>query len=882
MTNDGRRPAAGGPPVDVDLLGALTEAVSEAQTLRSVYDRALDALVSTLGVDRAAVLLFDPDGVMRFKAWRGLSEGYRDAVEGHNPWRPEETDPQPVIVDDALADEDLVALHPVLEREGIRSLAFIPLRHGSALLGKIMVYSPVANGLSERDVRLAQAIARHVAVAIEHKRHERRLTTQFSVARAVAQASTVEEGLAQILGDLCGLLDWWYAAVWVVNDRVGDMTSVQTWMAREAGLEEFDEASRSTRLALGEGLPGRVWATGRPAWIRDAPHDDNFPRAKWAAKAGLHTACGVPIRVDGRVVAAMEFFSTDVRPPDEELLLLLDSAASQIGQFIERKQAELELRHSEAVKTAILASALDAVITMDGDGVVVDVNEVATTVFGYAREEMIGAELSALVIPPAHRERLRRNIERSAETGRAPLVGRRIELAATRKDGEEFPVEFAVTRADVSGPPIFVAYVRDITERHRADERLRFLVRATDVLTSTLDPEETLARIANVAVPAVADWCVTYLLTPGGAIRRLGVRHADPSKEAIARRIVDAFPIDPDVDRGVSRVIRVGEPHLDPDTGAETMAAVVEESAGLLSLIEPLEVTSWMCVPLKSRGEVIGAVAFIASASPRRFGPNDLDVAVELAYRAGMALDNGRLYRERDTIARTLQESLLPPELPTIPAIDVAAAYLPGEGEVGGDFYDVFQTGVSTWAVVIGDVCGKGAEAAAVMAQARYTVRAAAMRERGPAGILRTVNEALLRAGRQRFLTAAHLQLRLGAAVRARVSLGGHPPPLLLRSDGTIGEIGVPGTLLGVFPGPELYEETQTLEPGDAIVLFTDGVPDERGSNGGPDPRFRGLLRERAGRTAAEIVDAVRSMVLDRTAESPADDAAVVVVRVRR
>jgi PAS domain S-box-containing protein len=882
VASDVGGPRLGAPGSELDLLGMLTEAVSEAQTLPSVYEGALDTLTSALGVERAAILLFDPDGVMRFKAWRGLSDGYRDAVEGHNPWSPEDPDPRPVVVPDAAHDPDLVPLRRVLAREGIGSLAFVPMRHGTALLGKLMVYSPVAHGLSDRDVRLAEAIARQVAIAIENKQHERRLTTQYSVARAVGGSRTVEEGLEQVLGDLCELLEWRFAAVWVVNERIGEIRCVQTWTAPDGGLEEFEDATRSTPMGQDVGLPGRVWATGRPAWIRDVQDDHDFPRAPWAAKAGLHAACGFPIQVDRRVVAVMEFFSTDIRPPDEDLLSLMGAVGGQIGQFIERNQAELELRRSEALKSAILRSAIDAVVTMDAEGMVVDVNDVATTVFGYRRDEMLGVELAELVIPPALRERYRSALARYVATGEGTLVGRRVELTAMRRDGTEFPVEIAVTRAEVTGPPMFVGYLRDITERNQANERLRFLIRATDVLSSTLDPEETLARIANVAVPFVADWCVTYLLTPGGSIRRLGVRHADPSKEAIARRIVDSFPIDPSVDRGVAHVIAAGEPLLDPDTGAETMAAVVEDREGLLALIEPLAVTSWMCVPLKSRGEVIGAVAFIASGSQRRFDPYDLDVAIELAYRAGLALDNGRLYQERDTIARTLQESLLPPELPTIPAIDVAAAYLSGEGMVGGDFYDVFQTGTSTWAVVIGDVCGKGAEAAAVMAQARYTVRAAAMRERGPAGILRTVNEALLRARRDRFLTAAHLQLRLGPTVRARVSIGGHPAPLLVRADGSLREIGVPGMLLGVVADPELHEETETLEPGDAIVLFTDGVPDERASKGGPDPRFRALLREHAGRPAAEIVDAVRSMVLDRTAASPADDAAVVVVRVRR
>jgi GAF domain-containing protein len=758
VSGPGGAPDPPDPVATLEVLGRLAETVSGAQTLQRVYERALDTLTAALRLDRTSILLFDPDGVMRFKAWRGLSDAYREAVEGHNPWAPDDTDPRPVVVQDALADPELVTLHPVLEREGIASLAFVPLRHGASLLGKFMVYSSVPHGLSDEDVAMAEAIARHVAIAIEHKIHERRLAAHYSVARAVADASTVEEGLGSVLSELAGVLTWRFAAVWIVHEREQELRCAQTWAEPDAGLEEFEETTRASVFGSGTGLPGRVWESGESVWLRDAPEDDNFPRAEWARKAGLHAACGFPVRVDGRVVAVIEFFTADVRPPDGDLMELMTAVGGQVGQFIERKQAEIDLR-----------------------------------------------------------------------------------------------------------------------------ERLRFLVRASDTLASSLDPEETLWRIATLAVPFLADWCVTYLQTPGGSIRRLGVRHVDPTKEAIARRIVDGFAIDPETDAGVARVVRSGEPLLRPDDAATTMAAVVEDREGLLALLDRLDVSSWMCVPLKSRGTVIGAVAFIASGSHRRFTQSDLDVASELAYRAGLALDNGRLYQERDQIARTLQESLLPPELPAIPAVDVAAAYLPGEGEVGGDFYDVFQTGSNTWAVVIGDVCGKGAEAAAVMAQARYTVRAAAMRERGPAGILRTVNEALIRAGRERFLTAAHLQLRLsGPEVRARVSVGGHPLPILVRADGTLREIGLPGMLLGVFHGPELYEDIQRLEPGDSVVLFTDGVVDERASSGGPDRELREVLRAHAGDTAAEMVDAIRSLVLERTAERPPDDAAFVVVRVRR
>ena len=143
----------------------------------------------------------------------------------------------------------------------------------------------------------------------------------------------------------------------------------------------------------------------------------------------------------------------------------------------------------------------------------------------------------------------------------------------------------------------------------------------------------------------------------------------------------------------------------------------------------------------------LGVLSLVTGRSGRRFDARDLELAEELARRCGTAVDNARLYRERGYIARTLQESLLPSELPEIPGIEAAARFRPtGEGnEMGGDFYDLFATGDRGWTVVVGDVCGKGPDAAAVTALARYTLRAAAMRERLPSRELHVLNEALLR-----------------------------------------------------------------------------------------------------------------------------------------
>jgi sigma-B regulation protein RsbU (phosphoserine phosphatase) len=235
-------------------------------------------------------------------------------------------------------------------------------------------------------------------------------------------------------------------------------------------------------------------------------------------------------------------------------------------------------------------------------------------------------------------------------------------------------------------------------------------------------------------------------------------------------------------------------------------------------------------------------------------------------------------------LAATLQASLIPPDPPTIPGLDVAAAYRPaGAGdEVGGDFYDVFELGRGDWAVVLGDVCGKGVEAATVTALARYTVRAAAARSRRPRTVLRLLNDALLRQGSTRFCTAVLTRFRVEPGrVRITVGTGGHWLPLRVGVDGVVTEIGKPGTVLGVVDEPVLDDVTVELHPGDAVVLFTDGVLEARRGNDmlGHDGLAR-VLADVAGEPAAEITGAVVDAAMTFKEGLPRDDIAVVVVRV--
>jgi sigma-B regulation protein RsbU (phosphoserine phosphatase) len=379
---------------------------------------------------------------------------------------------------------------------------------------------------------------------------------------------------------------------------------------------------------------------------------------------------------------------------------------------------------------AIIASSLDAVITMDGAGRIVDFNPAAEQIFGYAREEAAGEELAELLVPPDLRDAHRAAYSHYLETGEPRILDRRLELSALRADGSEFPIELSVTSIGTPEAPLFAGFVRDITERVRSEEELERLL----------------------------------------------------EREHAARR------------------------------------------------------------------------------------------------RAEIAERNAR------SIAGTLSQSLLPPVLPEIPGLQIGTAFqAAGQGEVGGDFYDVFETERAGWNCLIGDVCGKGARAAAATALARYTIRAAAMREARPSAILRLLNEAFIQhAEEANFCTVAYASLEevRDGRLHLQLAIGGHPLPMAVRATGEVQAVGSHGTLIGIIPEPLLVDVGVELASGDALVMFTDGVTESRldGELFGTE-RLAAVLREEAGRSAQEIATAVHLAVTHGSPDTR-DDVAVVVLRV--
>jgi serine phosphatase RsbU (regulator of sigma subunit) len=333
-------------------------------------------------------------------------------------------------------------------------------------------------------------------------------------------------------------------------------------------------------------------------------------------------------------------------------------------------------------------------------------------------------------------------------------------------------------------------------------------------------------------------------------------------------------------------VVRSGETAFIREITDEMLVAGLQ-NPDQLDLVRRLGLRSVIIAPMSAGGRTSGTLTLASAEGGRLFEDADIQLAEELARRAGVSIENSRLYTERTRIAHTLQVRLLPDRLPEIPGVVLAARYrAAGElNEVGGDFYDVFPRSESEWALVVGDVSGKGAEAAAITAMARYSLRTAAMEEGAPSDALRRLNQAMLSDGTSQFATVvlAYISAAADGGLDVRVALGGHPPPLVLRADGSIETPGSYGVLLGMLEDPALHDRALTLSRGDAMLLYTDGVT-EAGSRDRPlgEHGLRDLVSRLREREPEQIVDAVEQAVVGAQTGEPRDDIALLALTVSR
>jgi PAS domain S-box-containing protein len=424
-----------------------------------------------------------------------------------------------------------------------------------------------------------------------------------------------------------------------------------------------------------------------------------------------------------------------------------------------------------------------------------------------------------------------------------------------------------------------VMIIEDITGERIAELRDRFIARASETLMSTIDYQETLSNVAWLAVPEIADWCAVELIDERGTREQLVVAHRDPAKLELAERLRGFQPERLDPERGVGRVLRTGTSVLFEQIPDEALveAAVDDEH---LALLRAVGFRSVLLVPLKARGRAFGVMTLVNAESMRRFDESDREFAEQVAASAAVAVDNARLATARRQTATTLQRSLLPDVVPAIDGWSVATLYRTAravdEVEVGGDFYDFYESG-DAWIVVLGDVTGKGVEAAALTSLVRHGARFLSHYERRPSRILAGLNEALREQSGLWLCTALCLRLDGGDAV---IASAGHPAPLVVRDDGRVREIGVAGPILGAWAAAGSVDRAVPIGPDETLIVFTDGVLDARGEQERFGlRRLKRVLCEHAGRAPEELLSGLEAE-LERFQTGPAaDDIAALALR---
>jgi PAS domain S-box-containing protein len=500
-------------------------------------------------------------------------------------------------------------------------------------------------------------------------------------------------------------------------------------------------------------------------------------------------------------------------------------------------QQERALRSSERQTRLIIDSARDGFISTDAEGRVLDINAAAERLLGRPREDVLGRPFQELGIPRhAHAkfdERRRALLAGGREDGLRHLERR---VTIDRPDGSRLYGETMIWVVERDGEWMFNARLTDIGDRLRDEEERERRVRAEAERAEAERATATIGRLQAVADAALTHRDLDALL-PAILARTRDVMGTEAAALLLLQEdgtlaIISSDPVTREdrprrvpADAGIAgRVLANGAPVLLDDPSPEELADPTILEAGISSMLG---------VPLVAHGETIGVIE-IGARKPRRLGSEDVNLLRLTADRVALAIDHARAFGREHRIAETLQRSLLPQTLPDLPGVALAARYLPAasEAEVGGDWYDAIALTGGRALLVLGDVSGKGLAAASMLGALRNAIRAYALEGHGPAEIAERLNEFILAEPVREHM--ATLVLAVFDPVDATLSWvnAGHPSPLVLGADGSAhlleGGRSVP---LGVLPFPGYQPATATLEPGGAIVLYTDGLIERRGEH---------------------------------------------------
>jgi serine phosphatase RsbU (regulator of sigma subunit) len=385
---------------------------------------------------------------------------------------------------------------------------------------------------------------------------------------------------------------------------------------------------------------------------------------------------------------------------------------------------------------------------------------------------------------------------------------------------------------------------------------LTFLAEVSELLAQSLDIELTKALIPRLVVPRLGSWCAVYGLDGWGEPKYAAAAHLD---ETVLPDLLDQL-------------------------GTEAATAGLRDAVSTgahVPLSAPLD---GLAVPLVARGQQLGLLLVGRHPDHRQHDPEELGIIDDLARRFALAIDNARIYAERHRVAQTLQRSLLPPALPEVEGIGFGAEYVPtaGDAEVGGDFYDLVPMADGRWLVVVGDVSGKGVQAATVTGLVRDVVRILVRDGRPVAEIISRINETLVERGGGRYCTLAMAAVARGAHGQLEVTLflAGHDRPVLVGADGKASFVGTPGTALGLLPTIKSPSLGVALAPGDTMIFYTDGITERRrGAELFGVERLRAAAGTLAGFDASAVATRLRATAMAFSPEPPRDDIAILALR---
>lgn len=585
----------------------------------------------------------------------------------------EETTGKPIFstnVPPELKLELLEILHRIEQGERIEQFETVrQCKDGSRIPVSIRI-SPIHNAYGE--VIGASAIDRDIS---QRKKAEDRRNARLAVTQLLARKSNIETALRESLAAICTAFAWKIGCYWRYHPDEGVLRCQEFWERSSQDVKAFRSATMQHTLEPGTTLPGRVLSKQTAEWIRDVAVEPPDARAQQARESGLHGGIACPVAMGENFLGVMEFYSHEILPREEHLLETITIIGSQIGQFIERQQAVQQLQRSERELADFFENAAVGLHWVGPDGIVLRVNQAELDMLGYSREEYVGRYISDFHVDQAV-------IQDILERQRVGEQLRDREARLRCKDGSIRHVLIDSNVLWENGEFIHTrSFTRDITERKKLETSLRFLSEASKSLSTLIDFKSTLQMVAQLAVPDFADWCTVDIRGPDNTLQRLAVAHQDEKKVELADEVYQRSPhhFDNRSSHGVTKVFRTGKPVMATEISDDLLNEVAENDEHLQFLRE-LDLKSYLCVPLKTKNGTLGVISFLSAKSGRLYGPKDLAIAEDLAHRAGIAVENARLYeqlreadRRKDDFLAMLAHELRNPLVPICSGLDLLA-----------------------------------------------------------------------------------------------------------------------------------------------------------------------------------------------------------------